>query len=143
MKPVKTPNYEDLIYHGNISGDVNYRGQNFKFVYSHQGGNQWLFVFDPQTDGMTLTNAADFVLEQIFNQLLREPNFTIDLLKDFLNESSSILLRDSNGEWSKVQVALTWGQNRYVTFVCTGALVKKWDYFEFSEKFFELFKLLR
>ena len=140
MKSQK-PNYSDLCHFGKHQGVIDYRKQSFRYIYCEQGFNQWLFVFDPQTEGMTLTNAADFVLEQIFNHLIFAKVITPTSLKD-LASVGWVVLRDSNGDYAQVSVKPTTASNINGDFVITGVSVRSWKNLDFSKEFFELFKLL-
>jgi hypothetical protein len=137
----QSPDYFDLYPHGKHQGAISYRGQNFRYIYCEKGYNQWLFVFDPQTEGMTLTNAADFVLEQIFSHLIMAKIINLTGLKD-LATVGSVVLRDSNGDYAQVNIKPTTATNIHGETVVTGVAVRGWKHFDFSKEFFELFKLL-
>lgn len=136
-----SPNFQDMKNHGTYTGIVGYRNQAFRYIFSHKGSSLSLFIFDPQTDGMTLTNACDFVIEMICKDLLDKYLVSKPVLQDLFS-AGLVSLRDSNGDWSSVKVKITEALNIKGEYVITGAVVGGWKHLDITPEYLELFKLL-
>lgn len=140
-KSINSPSYQDIKPYATYAGVVGYRKQCFKYIFCQKGANLSLFVFDPQTDGMTLTNACDFVLEMITNELIQKKIVGRTELQDLLT-AGIVALRDSAGEWSTVKVKVSDVLSVNGEYILTGVLVGRWKYLDLTPEYLEIFKLL-
>lgn len=159
----QSPHYEDLYPHSQFGGSVKYRNQIYKYLYFFSGGNRWVFLFDPQTDGMTLTNAVDEVVDLTISQLAEAKVVLEADLNDLINLGTWVC-RDSAGDYAEIKLTgLSSIHKKQLGQAVAGALpsgmggilagamrtlptslrVKQWLHFDFSPELFELFKLLK
>jgi hypothetical protein len=136
-----SPDFQDLKPLTNHVGAIRYRNQIYRYLFAQKGASLSLFVFDPQTDGMTLTNACDFVIEAICNEMIKSNILNRTQLQDLLS-AGLVALRDSNGDWSTVKVKITDALNIHGDYILTGAVVGGWRHLDITPEYLELFKLM-
>jgi hypothetical protein len=135
------PSFADIFPYRTHSGAIHYRDNDYQYIFCRNGHSLSLFVFDPQTDGMSLTNACDFILEMIAKELVSLNIISPSEVNDLFTVGD-IALRDSYGQWSKVKTTLTTARSIRNLFVVTGVHVSKWQHFNFTKEYLELFKIL-
>lgn len=121
-----------LIEFAHHSGKVMVKNQNFQFFIYSKNRKMALFILDPKTQGMSLTNCCEDVVIKITNDMYNADIASKEEICQMI-ESFSVHLRDTNDEWARI------GNKNYKT---EGLQVRVWEHFNFSKEYLKLFSLL-
>lgn len=114
------------------SSNVTIRNQKFPYFIYNQNNKLALFIIDPKTQGMSLTNCCEDVVIKITNDMYNADIASKEEICQMI-ESFSVHLRDTNDEWARI------GNKNYKT---EGLQVRVWEHFNFSKEYLKLFSLL-